>query len=199
MPSDTFNNLSKEKKIRIMKAATREFANYTLREASINRIIKDANISRGSFYMYFKDIVDIYKYVVNVYKKNIKEVFLKYLKMNHGDLFQSFIDIYDYIIETGSKPANRNLCKKFYTNLSIRSMHASIEKQDFFDFNAILDAVDRTKLNIETEEEIHCILGMLMSLTIRFVVPVLVFNKEREKIRRALLLHFELLKKGFYR
>lgn len=199
MPSDTFNHLSKEKKIRIMKAATKEFANYTLREASINRIIKDANISRGSFYMYFNDIMDIYKYVVNVYKKNIKEVFLKYLKINHGDVFQSFIDIYDYIIETGSKPANRNLCKKIYTNLSIRSMHVSIEKQDFFDFNAIADLVDRTKLNIETEEEFHCILGMLMSLTIRFVVPVLVFDKERETIRKALLLHFELLKKGFYR
>lgn len=199
MPSDTFNHLLKEKKIRIMKAATREFSNYTLREASINRIIKEANISRGSFYMYFKDITDIYKYVVNVYMKKIKEAFLKYLKINHGDLFQSFIDIYDYVIETGSKQANRDFCKKIYTNLSLPSMHMVIEKNDLFDFKKMLDLVDCTKLNIKTEEEFRCMLGMLISLTMRFVVPVLVFNKEREKIREALLLHFELLKKGFYR
>lgn len=199
MPSDTFNHLPKEKKIRIMRSATKEFSNYTLREASINRIIKEANISRGSFYMYFKNIMDIYKYVVTVYKNKIKEVFLKYLKINHGDLFQSFIDIYDYVIETGSKQANRDFCKKIYTNLSIRSMHASIEKQDLFNFNTIIDLVDCKKLNITSEEEFRCMLGTLISLTIRFVVPVLVFNKSRETTRETLLLHFELLKKGFYR
>ncbi len=199
MPSSTFNNLAKEKKIRIMKAATKEFSHYTLMEASINRIIKDAEISRGSFYMYFKDINDIYRYVVDVYIKKMEEVFIQYLKMNHGDLFQSYIDIYDYIIETGSKKANRNFCKKIYMNLSVTSLHRKIEKKEIPIFKEILSLVDRSKLNIDTEEELHYMLGILISLTMRFVIPVLVMDEDKEKTRDCLLWHYELLKKGFYR
>ena len=199
MPSSTFDNLAKEKKIRIMKAATKEFSNYTLMEASINRIIKDADISRGSFYMYFKDINDIYRYVVDVYIKKMEEVFLKYLKMNKGDLFRSYIDIYDYIIETGSKEANQDLCKKIYTNISLPTMHKAIDAKETSIFSAIAKLTDKTKLNIKTEEEFFHIIGMLTSLTMRFVVPVLVLGEDKKKVRNCLLLDYELLKKGFYR
>lgn len=199
MPSSTFNNLTKEKKIRIMKAATKEFSNYTLMEASINRIIKDADISRGSFYMYFKDINDIYRYVVDVYIKKMEEVFLKYLKINEGDLFQSYIDVYDYIIETGAKKANRDLCKKIYTNLSLPAMHKVIDKKETPIFSSISKLVDKKKLNIKTEEEFFHMIGMLMSLTMRFIVPVLVMDEDKEKVRDCLLINYEILKKGFYR
>lgn len=199
MPSSTFDNLSKEKKIRIMKAATKEFSNYTLMDASINRIIKDADISRGSFYMYFKDINDIYKYVIDVYIKKMEEVFIKYLKINQGDLFQSYIDIYDYIIETGSKKANKDFCKKIYTNLSVCSLHRIIEKQGIPVSSSVFDLVDKSKLNIQTDEEFYHMIGILMSLTMRFVIPILVLDRKKEETRKHLLLNYELLKKGFYR
>lgn len=50
MPKDTFFRLPDDKRNRILKGAKKEFYNCTFSEASINRIIKDAEIPRGSFY-----------------------------------------------------------------------------------------------------------------------------------------------------
>ena len=55
MPTNTFLNLPIEKKKKIMNAAKSEFVEYSFYDASINRIIKNAGISRGSFYMYFEN------------------------------------------------------------------------------------------------------------------------------------------------
>ena len=50
MPSATFANLPAQKQERLLEAATREFSRRPFSEASINQIIKDAGIPRGSFY-----------------------------------------------------------------------------------------------------------------------------------------------------
>lgn len=44
MPKDTFFRLPDDKRNRILKGAKKEFYNCTFSEASINRIIKDAEI-----------------------------------------------------------------------------------------------------------------------------------------------------------
>lgn len=64
MPSNTFYNLSESKKKRIFAAAVQEFATRRFSDASINQIIKEAKISRGSFYQYFKGKEDLYLYVL---------------------------------------------------------------------------------------------------------------------------------------
>lgn len=64
VPKDTFNNLSEDKKKRIFDAAVEEFSKKRFSEASINQIVKGAEISRGSFYQYFKDKEDLYLYVL---------------------------------------------------------------------------------------------------------------------------------------
>ena len=64
MPSSTFLRLPEEKRGRIFEAAVDEFAEYRFREASVNRVIKAAGISRGSFYQYFQNKEDLYTYVL---------------------------------------------------------------------------------------------------------------------------------------
>jgi TetR/AcrR family transcriptional regulator len=64
MPKDTFVNLSPEKQKKIFSAAIQEFSQRRFSEASINQIIKNAQISRGSFYQYFSDKEDLYLYML---------------------------------------------------------------------------------------------------------------------------------------
>ncbi|HZK24709.1 MAG TPA: TetR/AcrR family transcriptional regulator [Oscillospiraceae bacterium] len=64
MPKTTFFNLNKEKQSKIFQAAVQEFSLCSFKEASINQIIKQAGISRGSFYQYFRDKKDIYLYML---------------------------------------------------------------------------------------------------------------------------------------
>ena len=65
MPNDTFFNLPKEKQERIIGAAVCEFARVPFSDASINKIIKDAGISRGSFYQYFADKEDLFLFIIS--------------------------------------------------------------------------------------------------------------------------------------
>jgi AcrR family transcriptional regulator len=63
VPKDTFNNLKEDKKQKIFDAAVKEFSAKRFSEASINQIIKTAEIPRGSFYQYFENKEDIYLYM----------------------------------------------------------------------------------------------------------------------------------------
>ena len=53
MPTSTFFNLPPPKRERLLRAAVEEFSRKPFGEASINRIVQKAEISRGSFYQYF--------------------------------------------------------------------------------------------------------------------------------------------------
>ena len=64
MPSTTFYNLPEEKRERLMAAARAEFLRVPYEDASINRIIREAGIPRGSFYMYFTDKEDLVRYLM---------------------------------------------------------------------------------------------------------------------------------------
>ena len=48
MPTERFLKLPEEKKEKILEALIREFCDEPLESVSINRIIRDAGISRGS-------------------------------------------------------------------------------------------------------------------------------------------------------
>ncbi|MFK5676509.1 MULTISPECIES: TetR/AcrR family transcriptional regulator [unclassified Ligilactobacillus] len=60
MATPTFAHLPAAKQERILEAARTEFSRYSLAEAQVARIIKDAQISRGAFYKYFTDLKDAY-------------------------------------------------------------------------------------------------------------------------------------------
>ncbi|WP_343250888.1 TetR/AcrR family transcriptional regulator [Diplocloster hominis] len=80
MPTSTFENLSSQKKERIIEAAIDEFARYRYSDASINRIVKAAGIPRGSFYQYFSGKEDLYMLIINKIGHEKLEIFSKYPK-----------------------------------------------------------------------------------------------------------------------
>ena len=71
MPTSTFLNLPEDKQTRLMDAASREFSEKPFNEASINKIIQEAGIPRGSFYMYFQDKEDLFRYLVHGYVEQL--------------------------------------------------------------------------------------------------------------------------------
>jgi AcrR family transcriptional regulator len=74
MPKTTFYNLSDEKKERIFDAALQEFSIRTFSQASLNQIIKNACIPKGSFYQYFDNKEDLYLYMTEVVTKDMAEL-----------------------------------------------------------------------------------------------------------------------------
>lgn len=64
MPKDTFYNLPDEKRKYIVDLAIAEFAENAYDAASISKIVRKAGIAKGSFYQYFEDKKDLYRYLV---------------------------------------------------------------------------------------------------------------------------------------
>jgi AcrR family transcriptional regulator len=67
--------LPEEKRRTIVDAAVDEFAEYGFESASINRIVANSEISKGSFYQYFEDKMDVFKYLVDVIAKEKAEYY----------------------------------------------------------------------------------------------------------------------------
>ncbi|MCK7486986.1 MAG: TetR/AcrR family transcriptional regulator [Bacillus subtilis] len=89
MPKSTFDNLPESKKRAIIIAARQEFAAVPFAEASINRIIKSANISRGSFYQYFENKVDLVRHLLSRFYQRFHTLAKDQLRQNGGDWIET--------------------------------------------------------------------------------------------------------------
>ena len=67
--------MPEEKRQLIEKEAIREFAAFGYDKASINRIVDNCQIAKGSFYQYFEDKKDLFLYLV----KRVNEKKLEYI------------------------------------------------------------------------------------------------------------------------
>ena len=118
MPSDTFLRLNLDKKKKLLDASFKEFSSYNFNDASINRIIKEAGISRGSFYMYFEDKKDLYFYLLEQYGEILINNMKEDLVNNKGDLFLMFQDNIKRTYNS-FKNNNINFFKKSLENITI--------------------------------------------------------------------------------
>jgi len=66
MPKQTFLNLPEEKRQAIANAAIDEFAEFGFEASSINRIVANSKISKGSFYQYFEDKMDVFRHLMDM-------------------------------------------------------------------------------------------------------------------------------------
>ncbi len=66
MPKETFNNLPEEKHRQILDLAIKEFAEHPYNVASISKIVRKAGIAKGSFYQYFENKKELYRYLVKL-------------------------------------------------------------------------------------------------------------------------------------
>lgn len=175
MPTSTFNNLPQEKKDMILAAARKEFARVPFNEASINKIIQDAKIPRGSFYMYFKDKKDLLYCLLSEYATQMNDRAEKAHKNSNGDIFAVFIDMYDFTISY-STTAKQEMA--ILTN-SFASMHSNglrpdedIDMQELFALKReipgpeeMMKKMNLENFNIKNLDDWEDLLAILFSIT----------------------------------
>lgn len=107
MPTKTFYNLPKEKKLRILKAGKKEFSRVPLEKAIIANIAKDADIPRGSFYQYFTNLEDLFTYIIEYLYGFNKKKFSTYLEENNNNIYDALKVRFSNEIDKLSKEENR--------------------------------------------------------------------------------------------
>ncbi|APR75637.1 Transcriptional regulator, TetR family protein [Minicystis rosea] len=76
MPKPTFFGLPEERRDRLVHEAIIEFADRTYTEASLSQIARRARIPKGSFYQYFEDKLDLYRWLVTEEAPRQKRAFV---------------------------------------------------------------------------------------------------------------------------
>lgn len=141
MPTKTFFNLDKEKRIRVLKAAKKEFSRVPLDKAVIANIAKEADIPRGSFYQYFISLEDLYVYLIDYLYGINKKKFEKYLVDNNNNIYDALKYRFANEIDKLSKEENRQfklntVAILFSDNHYSKEMiNYVMEKQNQFDIN----------------------------------------------------------------
>lgn len=165
MPSSTFLNLPAEKQEKLLEAATREFSHKPFNEASINQIIKEAGIPRGSFYMYFQDKEDLFRYLVKGYMDQMLMLLEECLLRNQGDIFRALLDLYDYV-QTKSDQMDLG---EIGAMTGITRCNNGMQKNgllEMLDPEVLLqrlgDAVNLDLLNLQRDRDLGDMLGVLL-------------------------------------
>ena len=98
MPTSTYFNLPPPKRERLLRAAEAEFIRKPFNEASINRVIQAAEIPRGSFYQYFEDKMDLFRYILGGFSLRLEEAVLACLDACGGDLLAAPLALNDRVL-----------------------------------------------------------------------------------------------------
>lgn len=98
MPTERFYKLPEEKKKAIRDAAMEECIRVPFEKVSINKIIQNAGISRGSFYTYFEDKRDLVRYIFSDTADKLKFFWTKSVVTHGGDLWIASEELLDQAI-----------------------------------------------------------------------------------------------------
>ncbi len=74
MPYARFYKLATEKREKLLDVAAQEFARHGFENASVNRILERAQMSKGAAYYYFEDKVDLFIAVVQYANERLRLV-----------------------------------------------------------------------------------------------------------------------------
>ncbi|HWN68851.1 MAG TPA: TetR/AcrR family transcriptional regulator [Haliangium sp.] len=97
MPTPTFYRLPDERRALLVREAIQEFAERPYAEASLSQIARRTGIAKGSFYQYFEDKLDLYRFLLIEEAPRLKQAFLAE-KQPAG---QGFWERLETIIERG--------------------------------------------------------------------------------------------------
>lgn len=205
MPKKTFSSLNEEKKNKLLKCAKEEFGKMLYEDVSINKIIQNAEISRGSFYMYFEDKKDLYLYLVENYKKYLIDSYLEILKEKDGDFIKSWIILYNKLIENIPKLEDLAFIKNIYLNMKLSSeklgpLKPSKEQRSKFE-KELLTYIDKNKYKYSSDEDLIYSFELLMIITNTSLARIFLdfdLNKEVKKYERMVnILSYGVYKEEF--
>ncbi|QUI24370.1 TetR/AcrR family transcriptional regulator [Vallitalea pronyensis] len=82
-----------ERKTQLLQSALDEFSSHKYDDASLNSIIKNASISKGTFYYHFKNKQDLYLYLIE-HSSHVKWEFIHHRTRDLNESFQK-MDIFE--------------------------------------------------------------------------------------------------------
>ena len=202
MPSETFYKLPDEKRNNILNAIKKEFTAASIEDISVNRIVEESKIAKGSFYQYFKDKNDAITYILKQFifakKQEIKEI----ISLNNGDVFKSAIIVFDNMVSNRKNEGNINFVKNVVRGVAAKGIKLIDIKNktgiDSYD-NSILECIDISKYNIIEIVEIKAMMELIIRSLSAAVIGVFNNIDKYEELKKQLIIELEIIRCGVMR
>ena len=199
MPTTTFFNLPPEKREKLLRCARAEFARAPFADASVNRIIRAAGIPRGSFYQYFRDKGDLFRYLLGQLGEKLVAIMENLLDRREGDLFAALLDLFDRVQAECRNPATRPIYEDM---IEIAGRNPDLGKTLFTpdgaqgrELQRLCTRVDGKLLDLRSDRDLEDILRILAGVTGPAIINS-VLTDDPAEVRRTYINSLDLLSRG---
>lgn len=199
LPSETFHKLPVEKRNSILNAIKKEFSRVPIEEISVNRIVEESKIAKGSFYQYFKDKNDAIIYILKEFIYSKKQEIKRIIKVNNGDVFKSAIIVFDSIVSDKQDSEDINFIKNAVHGIASKGINlmdikdeTCIESCDI----SILECIDISRYNINGMKEIKAMLELIIRSLGTAVIGALNNIDKYEELKKELVLQLKIIQRG---
>ncbi len=176
-----------------------EFVRVPFEKVSINKIIKQAGISRGSFYTYFEDKEELLAFILEDTKEQWFQSCLEGLRQSGGDFFVMMETLMDdgirFCIDNNLIFLHRNLI--MYHGSRIPDYKPGEEEKQAA-VRGLLEKMDRSKLRDPSERGCANLLQLALSTMIMGIAEICTEPEREEEVRENFRRIMRLLRDGAY-
>jgi len=206
VPKQTYFNLPKEKQKRIFDAGLLEFSYKSYHNASVNTIVRIAEIPKGSFYQYFVDKKEFYWYIVTETIYGNMDHYEGLLEKHNGDFLKAeeelFLNILDLFDNKIYNQLITNVFKETYFELLSRLSDKSTTI--FFKMYDVLMKFGFKEYEIHSKEDFIVIFDLIRSVSSTTILHMIAENWSKQQTKQRYKMEMKFIqngirKKGFFR
>lgn len=203
MPTERFNKLPEEKKKAIRDAAMEECIRVPFEKVSINKIIQNAGISRGSFYTYFEDKRDLVRYIFSDTADKLKFFWTKSVVTHGGNLWIASEELLDQAIIFAQKGKMFQMMQSIVLYQDFDKLFAEIhgsngvgEKKGNEILEALYEVTDKEKFRKIDMDSFGILVSMIMGCVMESIGWYNRHMESEENIKKIFREKLEILQHG---
>ena len=203
MPTERFYKLPEEKKKAIRDAAMEECIRVPFEKVSINKIIQNAGISRGSFYTYFEDKRDLVRYIFSDTADKLKFFWTKSVVTHGGDLWIASEELLDQAIIFAQKGKMFQMMQSIVLYQDFDKLFAEIhgsngvgEKKGNEILEALYEVTDNEKFRKIDMDSFGILVSMIMGCVMESIGWYNRHMESEENIKKIFREKLEILQHG---
>ena len=203
MIKSTFYNLPDSKRERVIRAIMQEFSSAESDKVSINRIIKRANISRGSFYQYFDDKVDLVEVLIKSLVDLALEETFRAISVSNGDIFSTYSKLLDIIAGFSRDEEQRSILCNIVKNMRVSDSLISEYMVNRFkgcdEFTAFTSSYSRDNLRFPEDEDVIALQQILNGIIRSAVFKIYAEDESIESVKREFARKLDIIRQGAFK
>lgn len=203
MPTERFNKLPEEKKKAIRDAAMEECIRVPFEKVSINKIIQNAGISRGSFYTYFEDKRDLVRYIFSDTADKLKFFWTKSVVTHGGNLWIASEELLDQAIIFAQKGKMFQMMQSIVLYQDFDKLFAEIhgsngvgEEKGNEILEALYEVTDKEKFRKIDMDSFGILVSMIMGCVMESIGWYNRHMESEENIKKIFREKLEILQHG---